>query len=205
MPSCAHGEQEWPNAPACRYKPTGNGSRKLGLMRRTLVPMASKVAIAPIATQTPIRLFIPPSVLSSCVIGFVLPAGLGHPIGASRSQRSGGGTVGWGSWIPCSNTRCECGWRLSLPKGCGPAPCDRANASGPGGIPSVIPLQGLWGLSPAGRRRAARRCRRRGCRLRTPASLTTPMQNPPDAPVRTARPAPLPLRALPCACRKFTL
>ena len=58
------------------------------------------------------NLFIPLSVLSSCAIGFVLPAGLGHPIGASRSQRSGGGTVRWGSWIPCSTTRCECGWRF---------------------------------------------------------------------------------------------
>ena len=178
---CAHGEQEWPNAPACRCEGIGNGPGNRGLRVIAVPPQARNL------------LFTPPSVLSSCAIGFVLPAGLGHPIGASRSQRSGGGTVGWGSWIPCSNTRCECGWRLSLPKGCGPAPCDRANASGPGGVPSVITLQGLWGLSPAGRRRAARRCRRRGCRLRTPASLTNPMQNTPDAPESAPR-VPSPFR-----------
>ena len=65
-----------------------------------------------LSNTVPNLLVIPPSVLSSCAIGFVLPAGRSHPIGASRSQRSGGGTVGWGSWIPCSTTRCECGWRF---------------------------------------------------------------------------------------------
>ena len=88
-------------------------------------------SVKPLSATVPNLLFIPPSVLSSCAIGFVLPAGLGHPIGASRSQRSGGGTVGWGSWIPCSTTRCESGWRLSLPsrmRPCALQSCERVRA-----------------------------------------------------------------------------
>ena len=90
-------------------------------------------------------LFIPLSVLFSCVIGFVVPAGPSHSIGVlGRTDRGAGqrdGVLG-----PCpvtvgANAAGVCRFLTDAIL----APCYRANGSGLGGAYSVITVQGLSG------------------------------------------------------------
>ena len=108
----------------------------------------------------------------------------------------GGGTAGRDRVILHGNGRRVRGWRLRLSSRRGQTPCYRANGSGRGGAIFAFGFaaglgSGFSGLSPAQTRRTSRWCRRRGCRLRTPAPLKPSMQNTPDAPA-SAPTVPLP-------------
>lgn len=172
----------------------------MGIGRRTAA-MFSQAAIAMQIIDPSSLVFIPLSVLSSCVIGFGVRAGFGHSIGASRSQGEGDGTAGWGSWTLCSSTWCESGWRLSLPQGCDPcalSSCERVRAGR-----RVLRHHPAGALGPFSCRTApgTKAVQETGVPVTHSCSFDPPTQNTPDAPASApCVPSPFLPRAHSCAC-----